>query len=168
MLAFPDSYSLNGIIWGSRGHPQAARRSGAVEERAGSSVRRVYFFFFCLAGVGDHMIPEAFPPAVGLLGTTCFPSAVICPFATPPSVLQPKTGVTLASHGSSALLVCGSLGALIYRKTHKHRSHFLCLRLGFLLSQNRPVTPRSRPAELIGPTPPSSLTPRHPPAPPRR
>lgn len=81
-------------------------------------VRRVLVFF--LAGVGDHMIPEASPP---------------------PSVLQPKAGVTLASRGSPALLVCGSLGAPIYRKTHKHRSHFLCLLLGFLLSQNRPVTP---------------------------
>ena len=85
-------------------------------------VRRGLFFFF-LAGVGDHMIPEASPPR------------------PPPSVLQPKAGVTLASRGSPALLVCGGLGAPIYRRTHKHRSHFLCLLLGFLLSQNRPVTP---------------------------
>ena len=45
MLAFPDSYSLNGIIWGSRGHPQAARRSG-VAERAGSSGYDGFIFFF--------------------------------------------------------------------------------------------------------------------------
>lgn len=141
MLAFPDSYSLNGIIWGSRGHPLAARHRGAAEEWARSSGYGGFIIYFCLAGVGDHMTPEAFSPAAGLLGATCFPSAVLCPFTTPPSVRQPKAGVTLASHSSPALLVCGSLGAPIYRKTHKHRSHFLCLRLGFLLSQNRPVTP---------------------------
>lgn len=37
--------------------------------------------------------------------------------------------------------MCGSLWVSIYRKTHKHRSHFLSLLLGFLLSQNRPVPP---------------------------
>lgn len=39
------------------------------------------------------------------------------------------------------MCVCGSLWVSIYRKTHKHRSHFLSLLLGFLLSQNRPMTP---------------------------
>lgn len=88
------------------------------------------------------MISKAFPTAG--LSAPPVPSAVTGPFATTLSVLQPvQSRATLQCHGSrgSPVCVCGSLWVSIYRKTHKHRSHFLSLLLGFLLSQNRLMTP---------------------------
>lgn len=47
MLAFPDSYSLNGIIWGSRGHPLAARPVVLQKNGLGAlGTEGVYLFIF--------------------------------------------------------------------------------------------------------------------------
>lgn len=70
------------------------------------------------------------------------PSAVLWPPCTSP--LCPAAYSEPAHPAISwfqSSLLCGSLWASIYRKTHKCRSHFLSPLLGFLLSQNRPVTP---------------------------
>lgn len=73
--------------------------------------------------------------------------------APPHSALQSAPSQpTTQSHGSRGSLVCGSLWASIYRKTHKCRSHFLSLLLGFLLSQNRPMTPARDPVSSLAKT----------------
>lgn len=104
------------------------------------------------------MIPKAFLTAGRL--------APPVPSVTPPSVLQlAQSQLTPGFDGSRGSLLCGSLWLSIYRKTHKHRSHFLSLLLSFLHSQNRPMTPALHLASslantsLPSPAPPHSFFP---------
>lgn len=107
----------------------------------------------------NHRTPKAFPTGSVHHHLS---TAGICPFTIPPFVLQPaQSQLTLQFHRSRGSLVCGSLWVSIYRKTHKHRSHFLSLLLGFLLSQNRPMTPAH---DLVSSLAKANFTPSSPPS----